>query len=372
MTETVRTDAGSGTSAVVSGVGTGFAAVTMAALVVPIRRGVEAPSVWAGAAFAIVCVLAFLASRRTGIDRRIVSAVAAVSSAVVVIVSAYALNQGITASVPLPIGSWSLSLVFVAFFTAGLTAGIGVAQFVGIDGGGLKDRSLHTTSLTVLGLGGLVAAQVATALVALPLMLVIGTLSLTQLVVVSQLGMALGTGAVAIGYLVYRGDGLSYLDLEMPTVRDALWIVAGVFVLFGALMAISAVFYTVGVESSEHGTAQQAQTNPEILLVLIPASLLIIGPFEELLYRNVIQKSLYETFSRYGAVVVGSVVFAIVHVLAYGTAGPGEVIASLGVIFGLSLVLGTIYERTENLVVPAVIHGIYNAILFTNLYAMYA
>ncbi|RQH00517.1 CPBP family intramembrane glutamic endopeptidase [Natrarchaeobius oligotrophus] len=372
MTEIARTDAGSVSSGVVPGVGIGFAAATMAAMIVPIRRGVDDPAVWVGAAFAVVAVVAFLADRHFGLERRLAAGVAAASSAVVVMLAGYALNQGVAASIALPAVPWSISLVFVAFCTAGLAVSVGVAHFFGIDGYGLKERSVQTATLSVLGLGGLIAAQFATVAVALPAMAAFGSLSLVQLVVVSQIGMALGTGAVAIGYLVIREYGFSYIDLHVPTKRDLLWIVAGIFVLFGALFLISAVFYTTGIESSDHGTAQQAQENPEILLVLIPASLLIIGPFEELLYRNVIQKALYGTFSRYGAVVVGSVIFAAVHVLAYGTAGAGEVIASLGVIFGLSLVLGTIYERTENLVVPAIIHGIYNAILFANLYAMYA
>jgi len=128
---------------------------------------------------------------------------------------------------------------------------------------------------------------------------------------------------------------------------------------------------TVGVEGSDHATTQQAQERPELMLVMIPIAILVIGPFEELLYRNVIQKSLYDTFSRAGAVVTASVIFAAVHVSAYATAGLGAVIASLGTVFGLSLVLGTIYERTENLVIPAPAHGLYNALLFANLYTLY-
>jgi len=31
----------------------------------------------------------------------------------------------------------------------------------------------------------------------------------------------------------------------------------------------------------------------------------------------------------------------------------------------------TIYERTENLVIPALVHGLYNALLFANLYTLY-
>jgi membrane protease YdiL (CAAX protease family) len=32
------------------------------------------------------------------------------------------------------------------------------------------------------------------------------------------------------------------------------------------------------------------------------------------------------------------------------------------------MILGAIYEKTENIVVPSLVHGVYNAILFTSLY----
>ena len=38
--------------------------------------------------------------------------------------------------------------------------------------------------------------------------------------------------------------------------------------------------------------------------------------------------------------------------------------AYLGVVFALALVLGATYELTDNLVVPALIHGAYNAVQF--------
>lgn len=371
MTETARTDSGAVTSDVVPGIGTAISAVTMAAVLVPVSQGTDDPALLAAVAFALVAVGAFLARRYDLGDRRTVAAVATVASVAVILCTGYVLNLGITASVDLPGLSSSLSLVMAAFVTAGLGVGVGVADARGIDAIGLKDRSSQMAILAVLGASGLLAAQFTTLFLAVPAIGVLGSLSELELVVVSQLGMALGTALVAVAYLSVTERSLSFIDLRFPTKGDVLWAVGGIFILFGALMAITLVFEFIGVESADHGTAQQAQENPEILLVLIPASLLVIGPFEELLYRNVIQKAMYETFSRVGAIVAGSVIFAVVHVLAYGTAGPGEVIASLAVIFGLSIVLGTLYERTDNLLVPAVVHGLYNAILFANLYALY-
>ncbi|WP_459810570.1 CPBP family intramembrane glutamic endopeptidase [Halopiger thermotolerans] len=375
MTETARADdAAPVASDAVPGIGTVLAAVTMAATLLPVTRGVDSPAVLGAAAFAIAAVLAFLARRHGAVGRR-VAAIAAASSVVVLLCAGYALNQGIAASVQVPGVGFSLSLVFTAFVTAGLAVGVGVADYFGVGLAGLKARTLQTATLALLGFGGLFAAQIATLLLLVPILTVFNVpfeaLSGVQTTVVSQFGMAIGTAVLAVGYLSASDLDRSFLDLSVPSKRDLLWIVGGVLVIFGAIMAITFVFQTAGVESAEHGTAQQAQDNPEILLVLIPASILVIGPFEELLYRNVIQKSMYDTFSRYGAVVVGSVIFAIIHTQAYWTAGPGQVAASLGTVFGLSIVLGTVYERTDNLVVPALVHGIYNAVVFANLYFSY-
>ncbi|TYT63309.1 CPBP family intramembrane glutamic endopeptidase [Natrialba swarupiae] len=372
MTETARPDGTSVPSAVVPGIGAALSLVTLIALLVPVQRGLEDPAIWAALTLTGVATLAFLVGVHDDVDHRIGGGIALSSSVGVLLLVGYAMNQGHAVPVPLDPLPVSFPLLFGAFVTAGLGIGLGAASYADVDPVGLLVRSGYTAGMMGVGVVGLFSIEVVLVLLVIPIILLFGSLSLAQAVALSQLGMAVGTGTVAVAYLVFRGYDLSYIDVRLPTKRDVLWTVGGVLVIFGALFAISAVFYTTGVESSDHGTAQQAQENPEILLILIPASLLVIGPFEELLYRNVIQKALYAPFSRFGAVVVGSVIFAIVHTQAYWTAGTGELVASLAVVFGLSIVLGVIYERTENLVVPALIHGVYNAILFTNLYLGYA
>jgi hypothetical protein len=42
---------------------------------------------------------------------------------------------------------------------------------------------------------------------------------------------------------------------------------------------------------------------------------------------------------------------------------------ALSALFALSLVLGATYEYTDNLVVPSLVHGAYDAIIFTLIYA---
>lgn len=373
MSETARSDrANPFAGDVAPAVGTVLSGVAMVATLVPVRRGVTDPVVLATVAFAVVAVVAFVARRHGGIGRTIGAAVAATASAVVLLLSAYVLNQGVEGPVALPVVAGSIPLVFVGFLAAGGAISAAVADFFALDAAGLKRRSGATAFLAVIGVVGLLVTYLWTTVIAVPAYVVAGEVTSTQLMVISQLGMAFGMGTVAAVYIWWTDRDLAFVDLRVPSLRDVGWVVGGCLALFGALIAISILMTLTGVESASHGTTERAAENPEILLVLIPASILVIGPFEELLYRNVVQKSLYETFSRYGAVLVASVIFAGVHVLAYGTAGPGAVLASLGLIFGLSLVLGTVYERTNNLLVPALIHGLYNAIQFANLYFSYA
>ncbi|WP_226004357.1 CPBP family intramembrane glutamic endopeptidase [Natrinema salinisoli] len=372
MTETARADdAGPLASGAVPGIGTVLAGITMVAMLVPVRRGIDDPIVVAGAAFSLAAVLAFLVRRHGGLERRIGGAIAAGSSVIVVLLAGYALNQGITAPAAIPTVSVSVPIVFVAFVAAGFTAAIGVADYFGIDSTGLKRRGLQTLMLSAVGLAGLLVTPFVVVILAIPVRPLLEPLSQIETTVFTQVCMAIGTVLVTGGYLALTDRDLSFIDVRRPTLRDVAWTVGGLLVLFGTLFVISTLMQSTGVESAEHSTTQRAQDNPELMLVLVPLAILIIGPFEELLYRNVIQKSLYETFSRPGAVAVASVIFAAVHVLAYATAGLGAVIASLGTIFGLALVLGTIYERTDNLLVPALIHGVYNALLFANLYFTY-
>jgi membrane protease YdiL (CAAX protease family) len=182
----------------------------------------------------------------------------------------------------------------------------------------------------------------------------------------SALALGLGTGTVAVIYLVGRQKSLSFLDFYVPDRRDLVYVLLGSLALLGLQIAIGIALTQAGVNTADHSVEQAArQGNPDMLLALVPAAWLLIGPGEELLYRNIIQKSLYETFSKRGAVVVASVIFALAHGLAYATtASLVATAAALGVIFLLSLVLGFLYLRTGNVTVPALVHGTFDAIVF--------
>ena len=175
------------------------------------------------------------------------------------------------------------------------------------------------------------------------------------------------TGAVivAVGFLYVTRRGLAYLDPRIPSLRELGAIAVGLVALLVLWAASAAVIAGLGLPSAENALFDPEDGDPVLLLVLVPLVLLVNGPVEELLYRNVIQKYLAERFSTAAAVAVASVVFTLAHIPAYLTGGPSipGIAVTLGLLFGLSCVLGALYARTRNLVVVAAVHGLYNATL---------
>ncbi|QRV16287.1 CPBP family intramembrane metalloprotease [Haloterrigena salifodinae] len=357
-------DAGSAASDVVPTVGTVLSAVVLVALVLPVRRGVDSPAVWLAAVGALVATGAFVGRRHGLLERRVAGAAAAGGSLLVVVLSGYAITQGVLGSVVVPGLEGAVSSLFVALVAAIGAVGVGIADRGGVSGSGLYRRLARTVEMCILAVVGLFSLSIATVFLSLPVTTLIGEPTPLQQSLVEYPAYALGLGGIAAGYLAYRGHDRSFIDLERPTLRTVGWIVLGLVLLFAVNIGISQVMTALGIDASDHTTTQRLAENPELAMVAVPSMLLFVGPFEELFYRNVIQKSLYEQFSRAGAVLVGSLVFMIVHLFAYATAGPGAMLASLALVFALGLILGTIYERTDNLLVPALVHGCYNALLF--------
>ncbi|MFP8957426.1 CPBP family intramembrane glutamic endopeptidase [Natrialbaceae archaeon A-CW3] len=367
MNETARDDnAESSQPGAMAGLGLGLAAVALAGMAVPVRQGIDDPVVVTGLLFAVGALLVFGARRYDVLDRRY-SPIGALCSLGVVVLAGYALNQGINGTTSIPVIGGTVPAVFVAFLAAAVGIGIAFAEYGSVSVVGLTRRVALTGHLSLLALVAWLVALFAGQLLVVPFELTFGSLTENQFIAVSQIGFAVGTGAIAVGYVRATGRDWSFFDLRWPTLRQVGWIVGGIGLIFLTNIALSILYTSSGVEGAEHSATQAAQQNPELLYVMIPASILIVGPFEELLYRNVIQKSMYGVFSRWGALLVSSVIFAVIHVAAYATAGAGAIMASLAVVFGLSLVLGTVYLLTENIVVPAIIHGIYNAIIFASL-----
>jgi len=230
------------------------------------------------------------------------------------------------------------------------------------------DRRPLPTVAAAAGLGfagflvGLLFVTLAASLVGAVVPLPEGTPERAALLMVAQYTGILTVAAV---YLDASDRSLSFLRVRRPTLLDLGWAVGGVLALFATLAAATFLADQLGLAVTEHSVSQSAEENPAILLPLIPLSVLLTGPIEELLYRGVVQTRLKEAFSTTPAVVIAAAVFTLVHVPAYslGDAG-GSIITTLVILFVLGSVLGALYEHTGNLLVPAVAHGIYNAVTF--------
>jgi membrane protease YdiL (CAAX protease family) len=94
---------------------------------------------------------------------------------------------------------------------------------------------------------------------------------------------------------------------------------------------------------------------------------LVVGPSEEVLYRGIVQGRLRESLPAVPAIAIASGIFAFIHVMAL-TGGVSGRLTTVAILFFPSLVFGAVYEYTENLVVPALLHGLHNAVIFTLLY----
>jgi|AntDeeMinimDraft_5_1070356.scaffolds.fasta_scaffold10827_2 membrane protease YdiL (CAAX protease family) len=172
-------------------------------------------------------------------------------------------------------------------------------------------------------------------------------------------------GGLALGYLKVRDLGFDYVPFAIPDRRDTAVIIGGIIALLGLLVASSSVLSTLGLSTAQNQIVETGQQNPTVFLLLIPASFLLVGPGEELLFRGLVQGTLRESFSPTRAVVLASALFASIHLVSLS--GEGKLLY-IGVAFMLALVLGGVYEYTDNLIVPALIHGAYNAVQFAIAY----
>jgi membrane protease YdiL (CAAX protease family) len=182
-----------------------------------------------------------------------------------------------------------------------------------------------------------------------------------ELVLGTVLYQGVTLGGIAILYLKISEHGLEFVPFSIPNKRDSAVIVVGIVTLLGLLLAASAILSVLGIESAQNQIETTGQQNPTAFLLLIPLSFLLVGPGEELLYRGLVQGILRETLHPAAAIILASALFASIHL--FSLTGEGKFVY-LGIAFVLATVLGASYEYTENLTVPAMIHGAYNAIQF--------
>ena len=185
--------------------------------------------------------------------------------------------------------------------------------------------------------------------------------------VLSELGFA----AVAGAFVVATGVGVGYLRLHGPDRRGWLLVVGGTLGMFAYRIVALLVVQFLGVPVAGNSITEFPGVDlGTIVLLLVPISILVIGPAEELLFRGVIQRYLEGGFSRPWAIVATGVLFSLVHLPTTYLADPtpAAVTTTLVLLFGLSLILSYLYARTGTLIVPILVHGLYDALIFALAY----
>ena len=182
-----------------------------------------------------------------------------------------------------------------------------------------------------------------------------------QLFLSTVLLQGVAFGGVALAYIKLRDLEEDFVRARVPTRTDLVWLLGGSIVFLVLYGVLSIVISALGLPVAENTIKHLARQTPEVFLLLVPLSILLVGPGEELLFRGMVQGLLRQGYGAAGAILLASAIFAVSH--ASSLRGPGQ-FTYMAIVFILALVLGVTYERTGNLVVPALIHGTYNAVLF--------
>lgn len=253
--------------------------------------------------------------------------------------------------------------------------------------GGIVRPAFAIVSGTLVGAFGLAFGSILTVVAALALAGLGVELTAAVLIVVGLIfTQGVGFAGVALAYSRLRPRAAAFLrervpafenargefrlPASVPSFRELLLVVGGYAASLGLAFAGAFLLAQLQVDAGTNQAAEIGMENPEVLLLLIPASFLVIGPGEELLFRGVVQGRFREVLGPVAGIGLASAIFAGIHIFALtGGTLSGNLLA-LGVLFLPSLVFGIAYEVTDNLVVPSLIHGAYNATLFTFLYVV--
>lgn len=177
-----------------------------------------------------------------------------------------------------------------------------------------------------------------------------------------------GFGIAGVGYILVsnRTDPVS---IRWPTRIDLKWLIIGIVGLIGSYAVITAIFGLLGISGAESVIIRRAENQPIYLLYLIPVTILLVGPTEELIFRGLIQGVLDKTYGPKVAIPAASVLFTLPHFLSYVGEDLMAIVPTLSVVLILGGVLGILYKKSKNLIVPAAVHGLFNTVQFAAAYA---
>ncbi|MFO7792133.1 MAG: type II CAAX endopeptidase family protein [bacterium] len=167
-------------------------------------------------------------------------------------------------------------------------------------------------------------------------------------------------GFLIVAYIYIRRRKVT-VPFEAPSRSDLFHIGGGIVIALATAIGFSQLLLYFDL-MPESVLEEIAETSPIFLIVLAILSVVLIAPAEELLFRGAIQGKLREHFTPIPAITTASLLFGSLHFLNYG----GDIlpiILSTLLIVVIGGIMGWLYERTNNIVVPILVHGIYNFVL---------
>lgn len=189
----------------------------------------------------------------------------------------------------------------------------------------------------------------------------------TTFEIVGTAARYLGFVAPVALFVVSAGDR-DLLSWDVPDRREAALAVGAVVALYAGQITILWAFSLIDVVPSQNPALDPSGRAAAYFLWMIPVSLLVVGPAEELLVRGGLQGILRKSWGPWPSIIGASALFGSLHYIGSGSGALAYVAFS----FALGILLGFLYEYTGNLIVPAVAHGGYNAAIYAIQYGQVA
>jgi len=173
--------------------------------------------------------------------------------------------------------------------------------------------------------------------------------------------------AAPVGLFVASAGDRDLLSVTVPDRRGVAIAVAGTVVLYVLQIVLIAALSLIDVSPSQNPATDPAGREASYFLAMIAVSVLVVGPAEELLVRGGVQGLLKRAWGPWPGIVGASALFGLMHYIGSGSGAQAYVVVT----FLLGILLGYLYEYTDNLVVPIVAHGGYNAAIYALQYLQF-
>lgn len=179
--------------------------------------------------------------------------------------------------------------------------------------------------------------------------------------------MYLGTflTVVIIGYF---SENL-HLDVDVREVTRKTALYVGFLIAGGVLITVA---YNLALSSGvvtppgagDETVSKIATGGPVLTLAFVALIFAFNAPVEEYLFRNVVQRSLYDHTSRTGAILATSFVFTFMHLPNYAIqmSSVDALFIGLSPVFAGSVLYGYGFAKTDDLIVPIIGHAFYNTL----------